>query len=531
MKSILINSIKVPVEEAYHKGLENCVRDNLQHVLKSDNYKYVGLHRKSIDARRKKNIYYNISAEVEVEDSFNVENIINAKEYEIYTPNKLVIGKKKMESNVVIVGAGPCGLFTALLLAQYGYNPIVIERGSDIDIREQKVKDFWKNNILDVNNNVQFGEGGSGTFSDGKLVTRVKDIRARYVIDTFHKFGAKDSIKYEAKPHIGTDQLKTIIKNIRNEIISNGGTFLFDTHMTNLIIKNNKIKAITVNNKENIDCDILVLAIGHSARDTYELLYDRGVSMIQKSFSMGLRIEHLNSDINYAQFGKSYRFINESAEYYLSGKINNRSAYTFCMCPGGVVVNAASEEQAVTTNGMSFSKRDGINSNSAWVVNVNTSDFKDKHPLSGIEFQRNLERKTYIAGGSNYNLPIQTMKDFLNDEKTTSLRRIKPSTTSGYEFSNLNDILPNFIKDTLKGTLKGFDNKLRGFANENAILTGCETRTSSPVRIVRDENLTSINIQGIYPGGEGAGYAGGITSAAIDGLKLAEKIIETYNNK
>jgi len=511
MKMIQINALKIKSYDAFINGLENSIKKSIKERLNSNDFKYLKIKRKSIDARKKSNILYEISAIIMVEEEFDVKKYKNIIEIQEKENSVIKQGTKKIKNEMIIVGAGPCGLFAGLLLSQYGYNPTIIERGDNIEKRDEKVKEFWDNGILDTECNVQFGEGGAGTFSDGKLVTRIKDKRIKYVLETLHKFGADENILYEAKPHIGTEKLKEIIINIRKEIIKNGGKVLFNTKMTK--------------------CDALILAIGHSARDTYEMLYDKGIKLEQKPFSMGVRIEHLRKAINYAQYGKQYKYVKENAEYFLNAKYKDRTAYSFCMCPGGVVVNAASEKNMIVTNGMSFSNRSAINSNSAWVVNVNTSDFKSEHPLAGIELQRDLEKKAFVLAGEDYSFPVQRLDDFLNNKVTTNLGQVKPSITGKYKLCNLNEILPDFIKETLKNTAYSFNNKLKGFSNDDAIITGCETRTSSPVRIVRDENFNSVNILGIYPGGEGAGYAGGITSAAIDGLKLAQKIIETFESE
>ncbi|MBN2852121.1 MAG: FAD-dependent oxidoreductase [Clostridia bacterium] len=528
MKKIQISDIRINVEAAASSGIDCCVENEIKKRLNTDQYQYHGLLRKSIDARRKSNIYYEVTAAVSVEDSFKTGQLLHVEDSNDFQPDRIIPGTFKLQSNIIIAGAGPCGLFAALLLSRYGYHPVIIERGDDIDNRELKTRKFWVDGVLDTESNVQFGEGGAGTFSDGKLVTRVKDKRSGYVINTFAEFGADKAITYETKPHIGTDKLKIIIKNIRSEIIKNGGTFLFNSKMTDIELKDHKVISITVNDQDEMKCDALILATGHSARDTYEMLFKKGILMIQKSFSMGVRIEHLRNDVNHVQYGDKARYIKESAEYFLSAKINQRSAYTFCMCPGGVVVNAASEENSVVTNGMSFSKRNGSNSNSAWVVNVDPADFHDSHPLSGIRLQREIEQKSFLMGGSDYSLPVQKLNDFLKGEKTRKLGKITPSIAGNYRYGNLNEALPSFISDTLKKSLPMFNNKMNFFNDRDAILSGCETRTSSPVRIMRDEYGRSLEYSNLFPGGEGAGYAGGITSAAIDGLKLAEQIIRTF---
>lgn len=528
MKKIQVSEIRVNVEDAFASGIVSCVDREIKKRLNSTHYEFLGLQKKSIDARRKHNIFYEITAEVGVEDSFICERCHHVKDMTEFVPEKIERGDIRIQDDIIIAGAGPCGLFAALLLSRHGYCPIILERGDDIETRSQKTKRFWIEGMLDTESNVQFGEGGAGTFSDGKLMTRVKDKRAGFVIDTFVEFGADKSIAYESKPHIGTDKLKTVIKNMREEIINNGGRFLFNSKLTGIVTKDRKITSVKVNNEYDIKCDALILATGHSARDTYEMLFEQGVTMSLKPFSMGVRIEHRRQDVNKAQYGEKARFISESAEYFLNANIDGRSAYTFCMCPGGVVINAASEENGVVTNGMSFSKRNGNNSNSAWVVNVNPSDCSSQHPLSGIMLQRELEQSSFVLGGSRYGLPVQRLDDFMKDRITSRLGKITPCIAGNHQFANLNEVLPVFIKETLKKSLTLFNDKMNFFNDRDAILTGCETRTSSPVRIMRDDKGRSVTFLNLYPGGEGAGYAGGITSAAIDGLKLAEQIIAAY---
>ena len=426
----------------------------------------------------------------------------------------------------VIIGAGPSGLFAALTFVENGLSPIIIEQGECVENRKNTVDIFLKNGKLNPLSNVQFGEGGAGTFSDGKLTTGISSPLCKKVLQEFVNFGAPEQILYLSKPHIGTDNLIHIIKNIREYIISKGGTFLFNTKVVDLNIKNGKISSVICNTNAEIPVSHLVLAIGHSSRDTFSMLYKKGVRMEKKNFSVGVRVEHLQEDINKAQYGTITKLDLPPAEYKLAyHSPSGRSCYTFCMCPGGVVMASSSEENTIVTNGMSYFLRNGKNANSAVLVNVVPEDFKDSSPLSGMYFQKDLEEKAFYLGGANYFAPVQRLEDFINNKKSEFIGSITPSYLPGFTLSNLNDILPDFVSNTLKEGFNYFDTKLKGFANPDSILTGVETRSSSPVRILRNEDFVS-NILGIYPCGEGAGYAGGIMSAAVDGIKCANAILE-----
>ena len=429
--------------------------------------------------------------------------------------------------DVVIIGAGPAGLFCGLYLSQNGYKPIIIEMGDSVENRSKKVQKYWETGVLDVNSNVQFGEGGAGTFSDGKLTTRISDPRCDLVLKEFVNFGAPKEILYQAKPHIGSDVLKSVITNIRNEIIKLGGDVRFNTKMADIVLKNNKVCGIKLENGQEIDTDILILAIGHSSRDTFNMLLNKGLTIEQKPFSIGVRIEHPQELVNKAQYGKYANHPRlKNAIYQLFNKVNDRTAYSFCMCPGGLVVAAASEENTIVTNGMSNYLRNEINANSAFVVSVTPKDFLSNLPLAGVEYQRKWEHLAYKEGRGG--APIQTLKSFINNEVDKKIGSVSPSYTGETRLSNLNNCLPKYVTDTLKESVSAFDKKMPCFYLEDAILTGVETRTSSPVRLTRDSNFEALGISGLYPCGEGAGYAGGIVSAAVDGIKIAQKILQKY---
>lgn len=490
--------------------------------------------KKSIDARDKNDIFYNYSIVILLKENFKVSKLLknkNASLIEQEQKQKTVLHNAlKAYNRPVIIGAGPAGLFCALTLIENRIKPIIVEQGKTVEERQKDVELFLKERMLNTFSNVQFGEGGAGTFSDGKLTTNLHSPLCRDVIDTFVKFGAPEEISYINKPHIGTDNLVKIVANIRKYIENNGGEFMFGAKAVDFEIENNQVKSVIVSRIQEsttidkIETYTVVLAIGHSSRDMFKKLYEKHVEMEKKNFSVGVRIEHKQQMINESQYGKNPKLKLPPAEYKLAYHGEDRSCYTFCMCPGGTVMASSSEEGTIVTNGMSTFARDGENANSAVLVNITPEDFKGDSPLEGMYFQQELEEKAFKLGGSNYNAPIQRVADFLNDKKSTFIGEVKPTYKPGVTLANLQEILPDFVTKTLKEGLIYFDKKIAGFASADAILTGVETRSSSPVTIKRNEQKMA-SVQGIYPCGEGAGYAGGIMSAAVDGIKVANAIL------
>lgn len=525
---IRLRQLNVNVLENSKQNLLNKCAKKLK--IKVSDIKEITIVKKSIDARKKPDIFFSYEIDVAVNDEMIVLAKTASSDIFLVKENSYkfnITGIQNIKKRPIIIGSGPAGLFCGYMLALNGYKPIIIERGQDVDNRIKDVQEFWKNGNLKINSNVQFGEGGAGTFSDGKLNTLVKDInnRQKKVLEIFVEAGAPKEILYENKPHIGTDILRTVVKNIRKKIISMGGDFRFNTCLTNLIYQDNQIKSIVVNKEEIIDTDILVLAIGHSARDTFEMLYESQLNMKSKPFAVGVRIQHLQSMINKSQYGTEKHDILPNASYKLTHKaINGRGVYTFCMCPGGYVVNSSSEENMLAINGMSNYKRDSDNANSAVIVTVNPSDFGDS-VMSGVKFQRELEKKAFLLGKGN--IPVQLYGDFKNNEISKNFGSVSPIIKGNYTFANIRDIFPNYVNEALIEGIEAFSKKIKNFNCNDAILAGVESRTSSPIRIERNE-LCESNIKGIYPCGEGAGYAGGITSAAIDGIIVAENIAKIY---
>lgn len=523
---LLVSGIRIPLESpdgeaAAHAAKKLCLAQS----------QIVGwqLHRLSYDARRG-TVTKVCSLTMTLADPAQEATL--ARRYDdvrVYAPPVLEprIGAQTPAHRPVIAGFGPAGLFAAYLLAQHGYRPLVLERGGDIDRRVDKVAAFFATGALDTQTNVQFGEGGAGTFSDGKLTTRIGDRLCRYVLETFAQHGAPDDILYRAKPHIGTNRLRQVVKAMRQSIIEQGGDVLFDTPLDDITAKNGRLAAV-YSGGQAIDADILLLACGHSARDTFALLHKKGLPLAAKSFSVGLRIEHLQADIDRALYGESAGHpLLPKGEYALSAKIGGRGVYTFCMCPGGIVVAAASETGGVVTNGMSDYARDGANANSAVAVTVEAAGFAG--PFAAIEYQQALERAAYAAGGGAFGAPAQDVGSFLAQKPGLRIGRVAPSYPRGVRDGDLAALLGADIAGCLRDGITTFGKKLRGFDAPDALLTGLETRTSSPVRIVRDaDSRQAVGLQGVYPCGEGAGYAGGIMSAAVDGVKSALAVMAVY---
>ncbi len=485
------------------------------------NIKKWHFRKKSVDARHKNDVHYLCSIDIESADEdkyINMKNVVPVKDEHYHFP----AGAKK-DDRPVIIGSGPAGLFAALMLAENGHKPIIFERGESVENRIKSIEAFKKLGILNPNSNIQFGEGGAGTFSDGKLTTGIKNIRCRTVLEYFVKFGAPEDILYAAKPHIGTDILRTVIVNMRRYIEKCGGEIYFNCCVSGIIVKNGEVSGILTPHGEQ-SAGRVIIAAGHSARDTVRSLYKSGVNMIAKPFSIGARIEHPQKIINESQYGEFAKFLG-AADYKLSAHLpNGRGVYTFCMCPGGEVTAAASETGGVVTNGMSYRKRDGKNANSALLVGINPQDF-GTDPLSGIEFQERTERAAYIYGGKNYFAPSQLVGDFLAEKASVCAGTVEPTYLPGVKWGDISSCLPDFVCDSMRQAIKIFDKKIHGFAMYDAVLTAPETRSSSPVRILRDGSYQS-NIRGIYPCGEGAGYAGGIMSAAVDGIECAERLVQ-----
>ena len=486
--------------------------------------------KKSVDARKKEQIQYIYTIDLLVPAHTKVFlkdkdcMTVQKKEYQFPAP-----GEKELLHRPVIIGTGPAGLFCSYLLAWKGYCPIVFERGRQVKARIRDAELFWETGKLDTESNVQFGEGGAGTFSDGKLNTAVKDKsgRNRLVLETFVKFGAPEDILYINKPHIGTDILCDVIRNMREEIIALGGEIHFESCVTDFQIGAGKLKGIVVNHSDKIDCEAVVLACGHSARDTFQKLYEKQVPMEAKAFAVGFRVEHPQQMINDSQYGIGADMEHlPAADYKVTYHASNgRSVYSFCMCPGGYVVNASSEEGHLAVNGMSYRKRDGKNANSAVIVSVTPQDYGTLHPLAGMAFQRELERKAYGLGDGR--IPQQLFADFEKNQISEGYGAFESCQKGRQRFANLRDLLPGELNEAFCEGMHAFSGKISGFDREDAILSGVESRTSSPVRILRGETLESA-VSGLYPCGEGAGYAGGITSAAMDGIKVAEEIMKKY---
>lgn len=526
-KMIQISQLKLPITHTKAQ-LEKKIAKALKNPGNSFTYE---IKKQSLDCRHKNDKIFVYTVDVTIRDEqklikkVNNNNVMLTKEgpYEFPSP-----GETPLLHSPVIVGSGPAGLFCGWYLAKAGYCPIILERGEEADKRQKTVENFWKNGVLDPESNVQFGEGGAGTFSDGKLNTLVKDPYGRNheVLKRFVAAGAPEEIIYQQKPHLGTDVLVGIVEKMRHEIEEMGGKFCFRSKVTDLIFENNTLKEIEINNDKRIPAQVCVLAPGHSARDTFEMLQKRGVYMEPKSFAVGLRIEHPQEMINMDLYGEPENKLLGAASYKVTHKCaNGRGVYSFCMCPGGYVVNASSEPGRLAVNGMSYQARDSRNANSAMIVTVTPEDFPDKGVLGGVEFQRDLEKKAWELGEGK--IPVQLFGDFCKNQASEAFGEVTPCMKGEYILTNVRSVLPKAVGDSIEEGVRTFGKRISGFDREDALLSGIESRTSSPVRIVRDQELTA-NMAGIYPCGEGAGYAGGITSAAMDGIKVAETVCRKY---
>lgn len=525
---VIISQIK----SSLNNNRDSVIKKALSNVsLNETDVKCSEIFKTSLDARKQNNIHFVHSIFVKLESIEAEKNL--CKKYaccSFIESSGLspVLSNKKKIGEIVIAGFGPAGMFAGLILAEYGYNPIIFERGEAVDDRVNSVNTFWNGGKLNSNSNVQFGEGGAGTFSDGKLTTRISDPLCRIVLEKFVEFGAPAEILYKAKPHIGTDNLRDVVKAIRERIIELGGKIYFNSTINKLEIKNNSLVEISSDN-HSVKTQALILAIGHSARDTFQLLLNCGVHLENKAFSVGARIEHLQYDVNSSLYGKHFdNPLLPQGEYQLSHRDNNgRAVYTFCMCPGGVVVPSSSEHGGIVTNGMSEFSRNGNNANSALVVSVSKDDFGNE-PLAGVDFARKIEHKAFIEAGSNYSAPCTSVGNLFKDTTKSCKSNLIPTYSRGVTECDFEKILPSQVTSLMKIGLTKFSRQMACFGDINAIITGPETRTSSPVRITRNENFESISTKNIFPCGEGAGYAGGIMSAAVDGIKVALKIMENF---
>lgn len=509
---IKIEQIKLPI---HHKqdDLEEEILKKL-HIREEHLISYE-IVKRSLDARKKPHLYfvYVVHVKTTIDHKLKKHWVEDVKAYEY--------PKGSHKPSPIVVGFGPAGMFAAYVLAKAGLNPIILERGEDVDARTKTVEKFWQNGDLNINSNVQFGEGGAGTFSDGKLTTRSKDSRAQEVMRVLVEHGAPEEIEYVNKPHVGTDVLKGVVKSIREHIKHLGGKIYFNTKVDDLILEGNQVKGVRTSQGDFYSEDV-ILAIGHSARDTYEMLYKNGLGIDQKPFAMGVRIEHLQETINLNQYGDlEAAKVLGAADYKLTHTCENgRSVYSFCVCPGGMVVASASEEGGLVVNGMSEHARDQKNINGALLVQINIDDYESEHPLAGVYFQRKYEKMAFDLLG-HYKAPIQTVGSFVYNEPTT-IHSILPSYRPDTQLADLSQCLPTYVVESLREGIKVFGKKIEGFDDKDVIITGIETRSSAPIRMMRDFITYESNLEGLYPAGEGAGYAGGIVSSAIDGMKIGE---------
>ena len=532
---IRLTEIKLPLNHA-PEDLTTAITTKLK--ISAEQMASFVMFKRGYDARNKRNIQLIYTLDITLTDSDLANDLLVQFESDNHvkaTPDTSYkyVGEapKDLIERPVVIGFGPCGLMAGLTLAQMGFKPIIIERGNEVRQRTKDTFGFWRQRKLNTESNVQFGEGGAGTFSDGKLYSQVKDPNhyGRKVMTEFVKAGAPEEILFVSKPHIGTYKLVTMVEKMRAEIIELGGEVRFATRVDDLHITDSKVTGVTLNSGETLKTNHVVLAVGHSARDTFEMIYDKGVYIEAKPFSIGFRIEHKQSTIDKARFGDNAgNDILGAADYKLVHHCKNgRSVYSFCMCPGGTVVAAASEECRVVTNGMSQYSRNERNANSAIVVGIDPERDYPNHPLAGIDLQRQLETLAFELGGKNYNAPAQTIGDFLKGKPNSELGDVKPSYTPGITLTDLSKALPDFAVDAIREAIPAFNKKIQGFSSDDGLLTGVETRTSSPISIKRNKEFQSINTKGLFPAGEGAGYAGGILSAGIDGIKVAEAVAKS----
>lgn len=530
MSKVRLTGIKVDV----HKNQDKILRKQIISILhiKPEELVAYELVKRSLDARKKDKVVFIYTLDAQIKGSARkvVEHCKNRNvtlaEAEVYHAPQC--GEEHLSYPPVVVGAGPAGLFAALLLAEKGYRPILLERGRDVDKRTADVEAFWQSGKLNPESNVQFGEGGAGAFSDGKLTTMIKDIRCHKVLEILMAHGAPEDIRYSHQPHVGTDVLKQVVKSMREQIIALGGQVRFEAKVTELLLTGGQLSGVVINDNERLYAQAVILAVGHSARDTFAKLVEQGIEVMPKAFAIGVRVEHPQKMISDSQYGHFAQFL-PPADYKLTHLAKNgRHVYTFCMCPGGDVVAAASEEGGVVTNGMSYHARAGKNANSAVVVGVDPSDFGSVDPLAGMEFQRHWERLAFELGGGNYQAPCQLLGDFMHDQTSQAFASVAGTYQPQAHFAQLKECLPDYVVEALKDAFPAFGRKIKGFDRPDAVLTGVETRTSSPVRILRNNQCQAVHLLGLYPCGEGAGYAGGIISAAVDGLRVAEEIIKQY---
>ena len=532
-----LTEIRLPLDHSSDE-LQSAILNRLK--ITADALHSYTVARRGFDARKRNAIVAVYSLDVDVINEAELLQTFSDDHHIKPTPDteyKFVThAPENLKTRPVIVGTGPCGFMAGLLLAQMGFKPLILERGQEVRQRTKDTWALWREHKLNPESNVQFGEGGAGTFSDGKLHTQIKDPRflGIKVLQEFVKAGAPEEILHISKPHVGTFRLVSMVEKIREEIVSLGGEFRFDSRVTDIDIDDGQVRAVVLDGGERIESDHIILAIGHSARDTFEMLYQRGVYVEAKSFSIGFRIEHPQSIIDQCRYGKFAGHADlGAADYKLVHHCKNgRSVYSFCMCPGGTVVASTSEEGCVVTNGMSQYSRNERNANSGVVVGITPADFPNDNPLAGIELQRELESKSFVLGGSNYDAPAQLVGDFLKAQPSSELGSVQPSYTPGVNLTDLSTALPDYAIEAIREALPAFDRKIKGFAMNDAVLTAAETRTSSPVRIKRNrDDYQSINTKGLYPAGEGAGYAGGILSAAVDGIEVAEAVALSMTSK